>query len=63
MKHVRPTEPQAVKEVHVWRRKLQKRAEKVGWPEHLKRLNERPGILTTDQAAVVRECPSKYKPR
>jgi hypothetical protein len=31
MKKIRLPEPEAVQEVHSWRRKLQKRAEKIGW--------------------------------
>ena len=49
MKRVNLPEPKAVQEVHSWRRKLLKRADKVGWNEYLKNLNKRPAVLTRKQ--------------
>ncbi len=64
MKNVNLPEPKAVKEVHAWRRKLQRRAEKVGWKKYLADLNERPSLLEPRQSTTaVRERPSKYKAR
>ena len=55
MKKIRLPEPEAVKEVHSWRRKLQKRAEKVGWKKYLAELNKQPPALPEKSRSVVRE--------
>ena len=52
-------EPSAVREVHAWRRKLQRRAEKIGWAKYLEELNARPGLLTKTELMVLRDCPAK----
>ena len=62
MKKIRLPEPAAVKEVHTWRRKIQKRAEKVGWDKYLKELNSRPARWLekpTGKAPVVKESHAK----
>jgi len=55
MKKIRLREPEAVREVHLWRRRLQKRAEKVGWKKYLADLNKQPSALPEKTRSVVRE--------
>ncbi|HUI05772.1 MAG TPA: hypothetical protein VL486_02080 [Verrucomicrobiae bacterium] len=59
MKKIRLPEPEAVKEVHSWRRKSQKRAGKVGWKKYLAELNKQPPALPEKPRSVVRECSAK----
>jgi hypothetical protein len=59
MKQISLPESDAVKEVHLWRRKLQTRAEKIGWRKYLAELNQQPSILPEKPRSVVRERPTK----
>lgn len=62
MKKINLPEPEAVKEVHAWRGKLQKRAEKVGWKKYLAALNRQPLASPQKPRSVVRErLVKKYK--
>jgi hypothetical protein len=45
MKKLILPEPNAVREVHLWRRRIQKRAEKIGWDKYLAEINSRPSLL------------------
>jgi hypothetical protein len=58
MKKISFPEPKAVKEVHAWRRKIQKKAEKIGWDKYLKQINSR-AAAWLEKPAVVRERPGK----
>jgi hypothetical protein len=62
MKKITLPEPAAVKEVHAWRRKIQKKAEKIGWHNYLKELNKRAAhwLEKPDgKVPVVKESPGK----
>ncbi len=64
MKKISLPEPAAVNEVHAWRRKIQKKAEKIGWENYLKELNSRPPLWVQKPATTVRERPAKkYRAR
>ncbi len=52
-------EPKAVREVHVWRRKVQGRAEKIGWRKYLEQLNARPSLFTEAEPLVLKERPKR----
>jgi hypothetical protein len=59
MKKFSLPEPMAVKEVRAWRRKLQRRAEKIGWDKYIAEINARPSLIVGQTHAVVRERPAK----
>jgi len=60
MKKLIIPESKAVKEVRAWRRKVQRRAEKVGWKRFLEEANRKAGWLIGATPRVVREKPSRY---
>ncbi|MBI4028011.1 MAG: hypothetical protein HY360_23705 [Verrucomicrobia bacterium] len=59
MKKLIVPESKAVKEVRTWRRKVQRRAETVGWRKFLEDANHNAGWLVGAGPRVVREKPSK----
>jgi hypothetical protein len=62
MKHPRTItlpEPEAVREIHAVRRRIQRRAEKIGWPKYLEQLNSRPSLVTEPAPLGLRERPAK----
>lgn len=52
-------EPEAVREIHAVRRKIQRRAEKIGWARYLQGINSRPSFLTEPAPFALRERPEK----
>ena len=52
-------EPEAVKEIHAVRRKIQRRAEKIGWARYLDEINSRPSWLTEAAPLALKERPRK----
>ncbi len=52
-------EPEAVREIHAVRRRIQRRAEKIGWANYLEQLNSRPSLLTESAVLALRERPGK----
>jgi len=52
-------EPEAVREIHAIRRRIQRRAGKIGWAKYLVELNLRPGLLPDPTALALRERPGK----
>ena len=56
-------EPQAVKEIHWVRRKIQRRAEKIGWPKYIEELNARQSLIAEPEPMVLKERPKGYGPR
>ena len=57
-------EPEAVREIHAIRRKIQRRAEKVGWAKYLEELNSRPSLVTEPGPLMLREHSGKnYRSR
>jgi hypothetical protein len=61
VKRISLPESKAVKEVRAWRRKVERRAGKVGWRKYLEEANRHVGWLLGSAAKVVRERPAKYK--
>ena len=59
MKNIKLPESKVLKELHNIRRKIQKRAENVGWETYLKELNQRPALWAEKQVSVVREKPGR----
>ncbi|MBM3860036.1 MAG: hypothetical protein FJ395_10340 [Verrucomicrobia bacterium] len=59
MKKLTMPESKAVREVRAWRRKVQRRAEQVGWEKFLEEANRKAGWLLGAAPRVVREKPSK----
>ena len=62
MKKTRPLilpEPEAVREIHAVRRRIQRRAEKIGWAKYLEELNSRPSLLTEPAPLASKERPRK----
>jgi len=59
MKRISLPESKSVKEVRAWRRKVQSRAEKVGWEKYLKALGKGSSLWIDDRMSVVRERPSR----
>ena len=62
MKKARPLtlpEPEAVREIHAVRRRIQRRAEKIGWANYLENLNSRPSLMTEPTPLALREQPGK----
>ena len=56
-------EPKAVREVHRWRERIQKQAEKIGWDRYLQQINSRPSLLAEAEPMVLKEEPKKYGDR
>jgi hypothetical protein len=57
-------EPEAVREIHTVRRRIQRRAEKIGWARYLEQLNSRPSLVTEPAPLALKERPGKaYGPR
>ena len=57
-------EPGAVREIHAVRRRIQRRAEKIGWARYLEEINSRPSLVTESAPSALREQPGKdYHPR
>ena len=52
-------EPQAVREIHAVRRRIQRRAEKIGWSKYLQEINSRPSQLTELAPLTLRERPRR----
>ncbi len=52
-------EPEAVIEIHAVRRRIQRRAEKIGWAKYLKEINPRPSLMTEPAPLVLRKRPAK----
>ena len=52
-------EPEAVREIHSVRRRIQRRAEKIGWARYLEEINSRPSLLTEPAPLALRERPGK----
>jgi len=61
VKRIRLPESKAVKEVRAWRRKVERRAGKVGWRKYLEEANRHAGWLLGSGAKAVRERRAKYK--
>ena len=59
MKKITVPESKSVKEVRTWRRKTQRRAERIGWKRFLEEANRKAGWLVGATPTVVREKPSK----
>jgi hypothetical protein len=59
MKKISLPESKAVKEVRTWRRKVQSRAEKVGWEKYLKELGKGSSLWIVERMSVVREKPGR----
>jgi competence CoiA-like predicted nuclease len=60
MKRIKIPESKVLKELHDIRRRIQKRAERVGWEKYLEELNKRPALWVEKRVSVVREKPTKY---
>jgi hypothetical protein len=54
-------EPKAVREVHRWRERIQKRAEKIGWDNCLQQIHSRPRLFADAEPMVLNEGPKKYR--
>ena len=52
-------ESEAVREIHAVRRRIQRRAEKIGWARYLEEINSRPSLLTQPAPLALRERPGK----
>ena len=52
-------EPEAVREIHAVRRRIQRRAEKIGWARYLEGINSRPSLVTEPAPLALREQPGK----
>jgi hypothetical protein len=52
-------EPDAVREIHAVRRKIQRRAEKIGWAKYLEKINARPSLIGEPAPLALRERPRK----
>ncbi|MCX6924471.1 MAG: hypothetical protein NT154_14835 [Verrucomicrobia bacterium] len=53
------SEPEAIKEIHAVRRRIQRRAEKIGWAKYLEELNSRPSLVAEPAPLAPRERPRK----
>ena len=51
--------PEVVKEIYAVRRKIQRRAEKIGWARYLEEINSRPSLITEPAPLALRERPRK----
>jgi hypothetical protein len=52
-------EPEAVREIHTIRRRIQRRAEKIGWAKYLEKLNSRPSLMTEPTPLALKERSGK----
>jgi hypothetical protein len=52
-------EPEAVREIHAVRRRIQCRAEKIGWAKYLEEINSRPSLVSGPALLALRERPGK----
>jgi hypothetical protein len=52
-------EPEAVREIHAIRRRIQRRAEKIGWARYLEGINSRPSLVTEPAPLALRDRPRK----
>ena len=52
-------EPEAVREIHAARRRIQRRAEKIGWSRYLEEINSCPSLLIEPAPLALREQPGK----
>jgi len=52
-------EPETIREIHAVRRRIQRRAEKIGWAKYLEDLNSRPSLVTESAPLALRERPRK----
>ena len=52
-------EPEAVREIHAVRRRIQRRAEKIGWARYLEEINSRPSLVTEPAPLTLRDRPRK----
>jgi hypothetical protein len=52
-------EPEAVREIHAVRRRIQRRAEKIGWARYLEEINARPSLVSGPAPLTLRERPGK----
>jgi hypothetical protein len=59
VKTVSLPEPEAVREIHAVRRRIQRRAEKIGWARYLEEINSRPSLLTDPARLALRERPAR----
>jgi len=48
-------EPEAVREIHAVRRRIQRQAEKIGWAKYLEELNSRPSLVGDPAPVALRE--------
>ena len=48
-------ELEAVREIHAVRRRIQRRAEKIGWAKYLENLNSRPSLLSEPAPLALRD--------
>ena len=62
MKKTRPftlPEPEAIRQIHDVRRRIMRRAEKIGWARYLEEINSRPSLLTVPEPLALSEWPGK----
>jgi hypothetical protein len=52
-------EPQAVREIHDVRRRIQRRAEKLGWAKYFEEINARPSLVAEPGTLALGERPRK----
>ena len=52
-------EPEAVRQIHAVRRRIQRRAEKIGWARYLEEINSRPSLVSEPAPLALRERPGK----
>ena len=52
-------EPEAVREIHAVRRRIQRRAEKIGWARYLEGINSRPSLVTEPAPLALKDRPRK----
>jgi hypothetical protein len=59
VKAVTLPEPEAVREIHAVRWRIQRRAEKIGWAKYLEEINSLPSSLTEAAPLALRDRPGK----
>ena len=52
-------EPEAVREIHAIRRRIQRRLENIGWARYLQEVNSRPSLLTEPAPFALKKRPGK----
>ena len=52
-------EPEAVREIHAVRRRIQRRAEKIGWARYLEEINSCPSLVTEPAPLALNDRPKK----